>query len=177
MRSAGVIGRGPGRVKTPGRSARELELSGCYFLPLHKNDQNVSFARGMEIGYLIRCRYRQTPTEALMDGSKKRLIVVGDRVLVSPEEGEERTRVGLYLPPTAVDKREVQGGTVVATGSGTPVSAPTELNDEPWKIGQGEARYLPVEAQPGDTPCSSARRPWRSRSRERRTWSFPRPRS
>jgi len=85
-----------------------------------------------------------------MDGSKKRLIVVGDRVLVSPEEGEERTRVGLYLPPTAVDKREVQGGTVVATGSGTPVSAPTELGDEPWKIGQGEARYLPVEAQPGD---------------------------
>ena len=94
-----------------GRSARELELSGCHLLPLHKNGQNVSFARGMEIGYLIRCRYRQTPTEAPMDGWKKRLIVVGDRVLVSPEEGEERTRVGLYLPPTAVDKREVQGGT------------------------------------------------------------------
>jgi hypothetical protein len=25
----------------------------------------------------------------------KRLIVVGDRVLISPEEGEERTNVGL----------------------------------------------------------------------------------
>jgi len=28
----------------------------------------------------------------------KRLIVVGDRVLIAPEEGEERTNVGLYLP-------------------------------------------------------------------------------
>src|SRR4051812_2521445 len=27
----------------------------------------------------------------------KRLIVVGDRVLITPEEGEERTNVGLYL--------------------------------------------------------------------------------
>ncbi|MCK5449086.1 MAG: co-chaperone GroES [Gemmatimonadetes bacterium] len=86
-----------------------------------------------------------------MDGWKKRLIVVGDRILVSPEEGEARTRVGLYLPPTAVDKREVQGGTVIATGPGTPVSAPTELDDEePWKIAQGEARYMPVQAQVGD---------------------------
>lgn len=85
-----------------------------------------------------------------MSGWKKQLIVVGDRVLVSPEEGEERTRVGLYLPPTAVDKREVQGGTVVATGPGTPVSAPTELDEEPWKIGSGEARFLPVQAAVGD---------------------------
>ncbi len=55
------------------------------------------------------------------------------------------------LPPTAVDKREVQGGTVIATGPGTPVSAPTELDDEePWKIAQGEARYMPVQAQVGD---------------------------
>ncbi len=80
----------------------------------------------------------------------KQLIVVGDRILVTPEEGEERSRVGLYLPPSAVDNQAVQAGTVVATGPGTPVSAPTELNEEPWKIGSGEARYLPVQAQPGD---------------------------
>ncbi len=85
-----------------------------------------------------------------MSDIKKRLLVVGDRVLIAPEEGEERTRVGLYLPPTAVDKKEVQGGTVVATGPGTPVSAPTELDDEPWKITGGEARYLPVQARVGD---------------------------
>ena len=38
---------------------------------------------------------------------KKQLIVVGDRVLVKLEEGEERTKVGLYLPPTAVDSQAV----------------------------------------------------------------------
>ena len=81
---------------------------------------------------------------------KKKLIVVGDRVLIMPEEGEDRSRVGLYLPPSAVDNQAVQGGTVAATGPGTPISAPTELDQEPWKIGSGEARFLPVQAQVGD---------------------------
>lgn len=82
---------------------------------------------------------------------RKRLIVVGDRVLITPEQGEERTRVGLYLPATAVEGKTVQGGTVVAVGRGTPVSAPTELDEEPWKIGGGgEPRFLPVEAEIGD---------------------------
>ena len=80
----------------------------------------------------------------------KKLVVVGDRVLITPEEGEERTSVGLYLPPTAVDHQAVQGGRVIATGPGTPVSAPTELDDEPWKVPAGEARYLPMQARLGD---------------------------
>ncbi|MGH7466559.1 MAG: co-chaperone GroES [Longimicrobiales bacterium] len=81
---------------------------------------------------------------------KKKLIVVGDRVLILPEEGEDRTRVGLYLPASAVDNQAVQGGKVVATGPGTPISLPTELDEEPWKIQSGEARFLPVQAQVGD---------------------------
>ncbi|HLU24185.1 MAG TPA: co-chaperone GroES family protein [Longimicrobiales bacterium] len=85
-----------------------------------------------------------------MEPKRKRLIVVGDRVLIKPEEGEHRSRVGLYLPPTAVDNQAVQGGIVVATGPGTPISAPTELNDEPWKISSSEARYLPVQAKVSD---------------------------
>lgn len=82
--------------------------------------------------------------------SRKRLIVVGDRVLIAPEEGEERSRVGLYLPASAVDAQAVQTGTVVAVGPGTPISAPTDLGEEPWRITGGEARYLPVQAQVGD---------------------------
>lgn len=82
--------------------------------------------------------------------SGKRLIVVGDRVLIAPEEGEDRSRVGLYLPASAVDAQAVQGGKVVATGPGTPISAPTELGEEPWKIASGEAKYLPVQARVGD---------------------------
>lgn len=85
-----------------------------------------------------------------MTTNRKQLIVVGDRVLISPEEGENRSKVGLYLPPTAVDNQAVQGGIIRAAGPGTPISAPTELDSEPWKIGSGEGRYLPVQAQVGD---------------------------
>lgn len=86
--------------------------------------------------------------------NRKQLIVVGDRVLIAPEEGEERSRVGLYLPASAVDAQAVQTGTVVATGPGTPISAPTEIDDEPWKHLAGgnplEPRYLPMQARVGD---------------------------
>jgi chaperonin GroES len=85
-----------------------------------------------------------------MERKEKQLIVVGDRVLILPEEGEERSKVGLYLPASAVDNQAVQGGSVVATGPGTPIGAPTELSDEPWKIGGSEARFLPVQARQGD---------------------------
>jgi chaperonin GroES len=81
---------------------------------------------------------------------RKKLIVVGDRVLILPEEGEERSHVGLYLPASAVDNQAVQGGKVVATGPGTPISSPTELDEEPWKITGIEPRFLPVQAQVGD---------------------------
>ena len=85
-----------------------------------------------------------------MDQPKK-LIVVGDRVLVVPEEGEERTRVGLYLPQTAVDAMAVQGGRIAATGPGNPVAEPTALDEEPWKIGAREGvRYVPMQARIGD---------------------------
>lgn len=81
---------------------------------------------------------------------EKRLIVVGDRVLVEPVAGEDRTNVGLYLPPTAVDRQAVQAGTVVAVGPGTPVGPPAELDDEPWKISATEPRYMPMQAHAGD---------------------------
>ncbi len=85
-----------------------------------------------------------------MAKSKKRLIVVGDRVLIQPEEGEDRTKIGLYLPASAVDNQAVQSGKVVATGPGNAVSAPTELDQEPWKIGGSEAKYVPLQARIGD---------------------------
>lgn len=80
----------------------------------------------------------------------KKLVVVGDRVLVAPEEGEERTSVGLYLPPTAVDHQAVQSGRIIATGPGTPLSEPAALDDEPWRLTGRETRYVPMQAQIGD---------------------------
>ena len=86
----------------------------------------------------------------MRDEDGKQLIVVGDRVLVEPTDGEERTRVGLYLPQTAVDQMAVQGGNIVATGPGTPMPDPSSLDEEPWKIVQGESKYVPMQAQVGD---------------------------
>jgi chaperonin GroES len=85
-----------------------------------------------------------------MRRNDKRLIVVGDRVLIAVEEGEERTKVGLYLPPTAVDNQAVQGGRIVATGPGLPMPEPGELGDEPWRTGRRETRFLPMQARVGD---------------------------
>jgi co-chaperonin GroES (HSP10) len=82
----------------------------------------------------------------------KKLVVVGDRVLIVPAEGEERTNVGLYLPPTAIDHQAVQGGRIIATGPGTPLPDPGSLDDEPWKL-QGDVRngrYVPMQARVGD---------------------------
>jgi len=86
----------------------------------------------------------------MADDAPKRLFVVGDRVLITPEQGEERTNVGLYLPATAVESRQVQGGRIVATGPGTPLSEPANMDEEPWKIHAPEIRYLPMQAEVGD---------------------------
>ena len=85
-----------------------------------------------------------------MPDKPKKLIVVGDRVLITPEEGEERTTVGLYLPPTALDHQAVQSGRIIATGPGTPLSEPTQLDDEPWRLMSQETRFVPMQARIGD---------------------------
>jgi chaperonin GroES len=67
------------------------------------------------------------------------------------EEGEERTNVGLYLPPTAVDNQAVQSGQIVATGPGLPLPAPDTNSDEPWRTTPSrETRFVPMQAKVGD---------------------------
>jgi chaperonin GroES len=86
-----------------------------------------------------------------MHRNDKELIVVGDRVLVQAEEGEERSKVGLYLPSTAVDTQAVQGGTIVATGPGQPMpSFDAHTGEEPWKEPAREPRFVPMQARRGD---------------------------
>ena len=86
-----------------------------------------------------------------MDFPKKQLLVVGDRVLITPEDGDDRTRVGLYLPATAIDAQQVQTGLIVATGPGDPVAdLSSSLEDEPWKAGQHEGRGRAMQARVGD---------------------------
>lgn len=86
-----------------------------------------------------------------MKKGQKELLVVGDRVLIRVEDGEERSKVGLYLPATAVDSQAVQGGTIVATGPGQPLPSVEEHLDEPWRIvGSKDTRYVPMQARIGD---------------------------
>ncbi len=88
-----------------------------------------------------------------MHRNDKQLIVVGDRVLVKLEEGEERTKVGLCLPSTAVDSQAVQGGRIVATGPGHPLpDLGTDQYDEPWRVTERgrEPRHVPMQARAGD---------------------------
>ena len=85
-----------------------------------------------------------------MKKDDRKLIVMGDRVLIAPVEGEERTKVGLYLPQTVLDKDSVQTGRIVATGPGTPLPDPKDIDDEPWKASFPELRHVPMQAQAGD---------------------------
>lgn len=83
---------------------------------------------------------------------RKQLLVVGDRVLITPEEGEDRTRVGLYLPASALEGQPVQAGVIVATGPGEPMPDFSTLDEEPWKTPRRDAtRHRPMQAKAGDT--------------------------
>lgn len=81
---------------------------------------------------------------------KKKLIVVGDRLLVRPEDGEERTNAGLYLPPGAVQSRQAKAGWVVSVGPGVPVFIPPEYMDASWEEDGKPPAYVPMQAQEGD---------------------------
>ncbi len=88
-----------------------------------------------------------------MRRNNKHLVVVGDRVLVRLEDGEERSKVGLYLPATAIDNQAVQGGEIVATGPGIPLPELGDHPDEPWRTSGAtsrETRHVPMQARVGD---------------------------
>jgi co-chaperonin GroES (HSP10) len=80
----------------------------------------------------------------------KELIIVGDRVLIEPEEGQDRTDTGLYLPQGVKEKDKIQSGTVVKTGPGYPVPDPTDLEIEPWQASRFDGKYFPLQAKEGD---------------------------
>ena len=81
---------------------------------------------------------------------KRRIIVIGDRVLIRPDESAEKSPAGLYLPPTVREKEDVWGGVVVEVGPGLPVSDPNSVEEEPWKTETESVRYIPPQAETGD---------------------------
>jgi co-chaperonin GroES (HSP10) len=81
---------------------------------------------------------------------KKELIVVGDRVLILPNEGEDRTDTGLYLPQGVKEKDKIQSGIIVKTGPGYPMPDPTALEIEPWETPKFNNKYFALQAKEND---------------------------
>lgn len=77
------------------------------------------------------------------------LIVIGDRVLIEPQVGEQKTDSGLVLPATVIDQGNVRSGRVVKVGPGYLTPNPEYSENESWKQG-APVRYLPLQAEPGD---------------------------
>jgi len=85
-----------------------------------------------------------------MDSLLDPLIVIGDRVLLRPEDPAEQTASGLYLPASVREKDRVQGGRVVKVGPGHLTPNPEYSDAEPWAPERPLVRYLPLQAEPGD---------------------------
>lgn len=81
---------------------------------------------------------------------RKNILVVGDRVLLEADESDDRTKSGLYLPPSVREKEKVAMGRVVKVGPGYPIPNPSFTDDEPWSKPKDPMRYIPLQAQEGD---------------------------
>jgi chaperonin GroES len=82
---------------------------------------------------------------------KREVIVVGDKVLIKPEEETAKTPSGLFLPQGVREKEAVGGGYVVNVGPGYPAVVPP-TDAEPWSRGSqsSEMKYVPLQARKGD---------------------------
>lgn len=78
------------------------------------------------------------------------LIMVGDRILISPDEGERQTEAGLLLPASVAEREKVWSGRVVSVGPGYVTANPEFSEGETWKPTGEAIRYLPLQARPGD---------------------------
>lgn len=82
------------------------------------------------------------------DNKLKKLIIIGDRVLIRPTRPHERTESGLYLPPGVQEKEKVQQGYIIKIGPGYAIPMPPE--EESWKNLEEQIKYVPLQAREGD---------------------------
>jgi len=81
---------------------------------------------------------------------RKQMLVVGDRILLEADDGQDRTQSGLYLPPSVREKEKIATGRVVKVGPGYPIPNPNYADDEPWSTPKDPMRYIPLQAKEGD---------------------------
>ncbi len=86
-----------------------------------------------------------------MRSKNKQILVVGDRVLIKPDKGEKKSKAGLYLPPSVIEKQEILSGVIVEVGPGIPLGNPEDNIDEPWTSNDNSSvKYIPTQADIGD---------------------------
>ncbi|MCR9083272.1 co-chaperone GroES family protein [Algoriphagus sp. NF] len=83
------------------------------------------------------------------DNKLKKIIVVGDRVLIRLKKPNEKTSSGLYLPPGVHEKEKVQQGYIIKAGPGYPIPMPVD-DHEPWMDSEEKVKYVPLQAKEGD---------------------------
>jgi len=87
--------------------------------------------------------------EVTADNKLKKLIVVGDRVVIKPSSPSNKTASGLYLPPSVQEQEKIQTGYIIKVGPGYPLPLPAD-EDDVWKGKEEQVKYLPLQAQEGD---------------------------
>ncbi len=115
------------------------EFTFCFGVDVHDEVRNI-------LAYF--CGSNKVIMRITSDNRFKKLIVIGDRILIKPEKLDERTASGLYLPPGVQEKEKVQQGYVIKTGPGYAIPMP--VDDEPWKSEDEQVKYVPLQAREGD---------------------------
>jgi co-chaperonin GroES (HSP10) len=87
--------------------------------------------------------------ELTADNKLRKLIVVGDRVLIKQQKESDKTSSGILLPPGVREKEKVQTGYIVKVGPGYPIPIPMDEDDD-WKQEEEKVKYVPLQAKEGD---------------------------
>ena len=82
------------------------------------------------------------------DNRLKKLVVIGDRLLIKPTKPDQKTASGLYLPPGVQEREKVQQGYVIKAGPGYAIPVPVE--EESWKPEEEKIKYMPLQVKEGD---------------------------
>ena len=80
---------------------------------------------------------------------EKEIIIIGDRVLINPDQGKDKTDSGLYLPQGLAEKEKVNSGFVVKVGPGYIIPHVAD-SSEPWTTRRKETHYIPLQVRMGD---------------------------
>jgi len=85
----------------------------------------------------------------LKEKDLKKIILVGDRVLIKPTTPSQKTESGLLLPQGMHKTEELRTGYIIKVGPGYPIPMVQE-DDEPWKDKRDTVKYVPLQPRAGD---------------------------